>query len=72
MQTCVLYHLTVAIFNIFSSPIVDTSGYFIPKDYPKQLGLDKELKLTGTQEPYVMAEYNKKDDLHFFGNVSEV
>ena len=34
--------------------------------------MDRELKLTCSKEPYVMAEYNKKDDIHFMGNVYEV
>ena len=52
----------------FRSPLGDTSGYYIPSDYPKHLGLDTEFQITGSKEPYVMAEFSNKDDLNYLGN----
>lgn len=55
-----IIHNSSLIFH--SSPMVDTSGYCIPNDYPKHLGPDRELQLTGSLEPYVVAEFNNKED----------
>lgn len=55
-----------------ASPLGDTSGYYIPSDYPKHLGLDTEFQITGSKEPYVMAEFSNKDDLNYLGKPNEM